>query len=176
MTDYLETGETGFNGYFKGLPKGEITIIKGDIGDMLLLWSEVLKVDGTGIYSEFRADEVLKEKYDKVIENIDDIDEELPDLNLLVLELDDIFKTDTDILEMAKKHDVPIMVISNDPTVKTIGSAYVVLEEIANVKKMMEVDSKIVIRRHMGLSFEDRARVYDVTYKPLPFVDDNTQH
>lgn len=173
MTEYLETGENGFNGYLEGLPKGEITLLMGDVSKTLLLWSEVLSVENTTIYSEYRDERILKERYENIVNDVKNIPQ---DTQLIIIEADSVFQMNTDLLKTIRDKNIPLLVVSNQPDIQTRSNSHVVLEERTELQNMDEVNSKLIVHRHMSQSFEDTNQVYDVNYKPLPFIDDNIQH
>lgn len=175
MTEYLKVDEQGFNGYFNGIPKGDITIIKGNLDDMVLLWSKSLSTDNMAIYSNFRSNRILEDNYETVIGDFDDIDEYIEGMDMIVLELNSI-ENHNKIYNKIVDESTAVLVICEKPEDRLRADASVVFEEKTKVRNMVEIDSKFIVKKHKYLSLQDRDRVYDVSYRPEPFVDDDIQH
>lgn len=175
MTDYLKVDEQGFNGYFNGIPKGDITIIQGNLDNMVLLWSKSIGTDDMAIYSDFRSNRILKDDYETVIEDYDDIDEYIENRNMIVMELNSI-ENHKNIYNKIVDESTALLVICEEPDDKLRADASVVFEEKTKVRNMVEIDSKFIVKKHEFISLQDRDRVYDISYRPEPYVDDDIQH
>lgn len=182
MVEYLKTDKSDFNSYFKGLPKGKLMLIKGDISNMILKWSESLAVDDTTIYSSYRNKSYMNELFDDVLTVKDDLldNDNISDKQLIIIEDNELFDNDSDMNEfinIIKNNNIPVLIVSDEPSLKIKGNSFVVIEEITEVRELTDVDSKIVINKHFDMSFEDdKKRILDLYYKPEPIVDDNLQY
>lgn len=172
MKDYLKVEEQAFNKYFNGIPKGDITIIMGNLDNMVLLWSKTLSVDSMAIYSNFRSNVRLNNEYDTVIEDFDNIDKYIEDMDMIVLETNSI-DNHNEVYNKITEEDTAMMVICEDPDNKLRADSSVVFEEKTKIRNMEEMDSKFVLKKHFYLSLQDEDRVYDIDYKPEPSVDDD---
>lgn len=182
MVEYLKTDKSDFNSYFKGLPKGKLMLIKGDISNMVLKWSEALSVNHTKIYSSYRNENYLNELFDNVSSSKEELlnSDNFDELQMIIIEDNILFNNDENMDEFINKiidNDIAVLIVSDDPSLKIKGNSYVVIEEITEVRELTDVDSKIIINKHLDMSFEDdKKRILDLYYKPEPIVDDNLQY
>lgn len=175
MTEYLKVDEQGFNGYFEGLPKGDITMITGELDNMLLLWAESIRVDSMAIYSDYRTTRSLNERYNTVVEDYSNIDKHIEEKDMVVIESDTV-ENHREIYDKITEENTALLVISANPSNRLKADASAIFEEMTKVRNMVEVESKFIIRKHMYLSLQDRDRVFYISYRPEPYVDDDIQH